>query len=74
MANEEKKNTFKSQWKLNIKTSKPPEARVTESWLVLALHLIGWVGGASFLDQSQSEVEQNQWNLGLLSTLNRKLR
>ena len=27
MVNEEKKNTFKSQWKLNIKTSKPPEAR-----------------------------------------------
>ena len=50
------------------------KTRVTESWLVLVLHLIGWVGGASFLDQSQSEVEQNQWNLGLLSTLNWKLR
>ena len=50
------------------------KTQVTESWLVLVLHLIGWVGGASFLDQSQSEVEQNQWNLGLLSTLNWKLR
>ena len=31
MANEEKKNTFKSQWKLNIKTSKPAEARENAS-------------------------------------------
>ena len=29
---------------------------MTKSWLVLLLHLIGWEGGASFLDQSQSVV------------------
>ena len=29
-------------------------------WLVLALHLIGWDGGASILDQSQSEVKKYQ--------------
>ena len=38
--------------------------------LVLVLHLIGWVGGESFLNQSQSVVKQNQSNInsGLLST------
>ena len=29
-------------------------------WLVLALHLIGWDGDASILDQSQSEVKKYQ--------------
>ena len=36
--------------------------RATKFWLVLALHLIGWdgEGGASILDQSQSEVKKYQ--------------
>ena len=38
-----------------------------------SLHLIGWEGGASFLDQSNSTVKQNQFNPGLLSTPNWKL-
>ena len=39
------------------------KTRVIKSWLVsLALNLIGWEGGASFLNQSQSEVIQNQSN------------
>ena len=35
-----------------------------------SLHLIGREGGESFLDQSNSTVKQNQFNPGLLSTLN----
>ena len=31
--------------------------------LILVFHFIGWDGGASFLDQSQSEVKQNKSNL-----------
>ena len=47
------KNLYK-----NMQTPlKRGKTRVTESWLVLVLHLIGWVGSARFLDQSQSEVE-----------------
>ena len=56
---------------LKIKTTKLPKAqemRANKSWLLLVLHLIGWESGASFLDQSQSELKQNQ----LLLTLNRK--
>ena len=67
---EEWKNTFKSQWKLRIKITKQPkrrETRATESWLVLVLHLIGWESDAGYLDQSQSEVRQNQSNPVLLS-------
>ena len=45
------------------------KARVTKSWLMLVLHLIGWGSGASFEDQSQSKVKQNQCNPGLLLTL-----
>ena len=51
------------QWVLEAKTSKLPEereTRVTKLRLVLVLHLIGWENGASDLDQSQSEVKQNQ--------------
>ena len=33
---------------------------VTKSWLVSVLHLIGWEGDGSFLDQSQYEVNLNQ--------------
>ena len=46
------------------------KTRMTKSWLVLVLHLIGWEVDASFLDQSQSEVKQNQSNSGLLSKFN----
>ena len=33
---------------------------MTKSQLVLALHLIGFVSGAIFLNQSKSVVKQNQ--------------
>ena len=36
--------------------------------MVSVLHLIGGKGGASFLDQSQSEIKQKQSNLQLLTT------
>ena len=39
----------------------------------LVLHLIGWVGDASFLNQSQSEVKQNQSNSELHSIENRSV-
>ena len=35
---------------------------------VTKLHLIGWEGGASSLDQSQSEVKQDQWDPGSFET------
>ena len=38
-----------------------------------SLNLIGLENGASFLDQSQCKVKQNQCNSGLLSTLDWKL-
>ena len=47
------------------------ETRVTKSWLMLVLHLIGWGSGASFVDQSQNKVKQNQCNPGLLLTLSK---
>ena len=56
---------------LKIKTTKLPKAQeiwANKLWLVLILHLIGWESGASFWDQSQSKLKQNQ----LLLTLNRK--
>ena len=57
-----KENVTRSQGELRVKTSKLPKARetrVTKSWLFLFLHLIGWEGVTSFLDQSQGEVKQN---------------
>ena len=39
----------------------------------LVLNVIGWEGGASFLDQSHGEVKQNHGNHRLLSTLNWKI-
>ena len=47
--------------------------RVYQGAIGFSLHLIGWEGGASFLDQSNSTVKQNQFNPGLPSTLNWKL-
>ena len=46
------------------------ETRVTKSRLVLVLNLIGSQSGASFLDQSYNEIEENQSNPRLYSTLN----
>ena len=51
-----KKNTFKSQWKLKVKVTKLPKARENAGDQVV----IGWECGTSFMDQSQSEVKQNQ--------------
>ena len=46
------------------------KSQMTNSKLALVLHLIGCVGSSSFsLDQSRGETKQNQWDLGLLSTL-----
>ena len=38
------------------------KTQVTMLGLILVFHFIGWDGGASFLDQSQSEVKQNKSN------------
>ena len=73
IAKQKKGKYFKSQWELCVKLRCPKRrktrinkswlvTRVTKSWLVLALHLIGWESGSSFLDESQSKVEQNQSN------------
>ena len=51
-----KKNTLKSQWKLKVKVTKLLKARENAGDQVV----IGWECGASFMDQSQSEVKQNQ--------------
>ena len=75
-ANQKKGKHFKSQWELKVKTiklAKAPETRVSKLRLFLILHLIGWDDGASFLDQSQSEVRQNQSTLGLLLKISWKL-
>ena len=56
-----RENGLKCQRELKIKTSKALKARENKSWLVLFSHLIGWESGASFLNQSQSRVKQNQW-------------
>ena len=45
----------------------------TKSQLVLVLHLFSLGIGASFLDQSQSAVDNKQRSPGLLSTLSEKL-
>ena len=49
------------------------ETRVTKSRLVLVLNLIGSQNGASILDQSYKEMEENQRNPRLLSILNWQL-
>ena len=65
-----KEDTFKGQWKLKNRPNilKRGKTRASKSCLVLVLHLICWESGVSFLDQSQSEVKQNQCNPGKLLT------
>ena len=76
VANHNKRKQQINQWELDVNTRNRPPARENAcdqvARLVLVLHLIGWAGGASFLNQSQSVVKQNQSNSGLLSTLNWK--
>ena len=65
---QKKRNTIKSQWDLKIKPTKLPKARENaddQVVMVLVLQLISWDGGASFLDQSQSEVQVGEWNFEL---------
>ena len=61
-----KQNTLESKEELNGDTNNIPKARENADDLVvisIRLHLIGLKSGASFLDQSLSEVKQNQFNL-----------
>ena len=56
-----------NQWKLEANTRNRRQARENacdQVALVLVLHLIGWAGGANFLNQSQSVVKQNQIDSG----------
>ena len=46
------------------------KTQATKSWLFL--YVIGWKSGASFPDQSQSRIKQNQYISGLLSKINWK--
>lgn len=47
------------------------KTRATKSRLGIGWRLIGWEhGGANFLDQSETDLKQNQRNPGLLSKLN----
>ena len=72
MANQKKekypKEPIRTQKQANC--LKCGKTRATKSWLGLVLYLIGRESGASFLNQSQSEVKQNRCNPRLLSTLN----
>ena len=72
MQNQSKKNYQSESKKLSqrganecsrqkqVKCPKSGKTQVTKLRLVLVLYLIGWDDGASDLDQSQSEVKQNQ--------------
>ena len=73
IANQKGKRAFKSQsnWK-QANFLRRRKTRVNKSWLVLVLHVIGWQSGASFLNQSQGEVRQNQFSVRSLLTLNWK--
>lgn len=46
---------------------------VAKFGFVLLLHLIGWEGGTSFLDQSKGEVKQTQSSPGSLTMLSWKM-
>ena len=66
----QKEYTSKRQWEhKEPNCPKRGKTRATKSWL----RPTGWEDDASFLDQSQSEVKQNQCNPRLISTLNWKL-
>ena len=62
--NQNQRNYLKEEpWVIEAKTSKLPEERenaIHQVEMVVVLHLIGWDDGASDLDQSKSEVKQNQ--------------
>ena len=60
-------------WSLWAYCVKGGKTRVIESRFVQVLNVIGWEGGASFLDQSHGEVKQNHGNHRLLSTPNWKI-
>ena len=71
-----KENTQNSQWELKVKKAnrlKRGKTRATKLWLISVLLPIGWESRASYLDQSQSEVRQNQCNPGKISILSLKL-
>ena len=71
-----KENTQNSQRELKVKKAnrlKRGKTRATKSWLISVLLPIGWESRASYLDQSQSEVRQNQCNPGKISILSLKL-
>ena len=72
-----KEDITRSLLERRVKTSKlvkRGKTRATKSRLVLVLHLIGWQGGANFLDQLESKIKQNQCNSWLLSSLNWKFK
>ena len=50
---------MRTQSKKQTTYLKSGKTRVTKLRLVLVLHLIGYDGGARFLDQSLSEAKQN---------------
>lgn len=64
----EKDNIIISRSELKVKQAncfgETQENTNVQKGLVIVLNLIGWEGGASFLDQSQSEVKKNLRNHG----------
>ena len=60
----------KNKKKTKTNNLKGGKTQVTKSRLVLVLNLIGSQNDASFLDQSYNEIEENQSNPRLYSTLN----
>ena len=59
--------TGQNSKQMHVTGAKRGKTRATKSRLVLVLHLIGWVGGARFLNQLQSVVKRS--NSALLSTV-----
>ena len=51
--------------KIHVTCAKRGKTRVTKLRLSLVFHLIGWGRGASFLNQSQHVVKQNQSKSGI---------
>ena len=73
MANQKKVKCLESQWELRTKTIELPKARENAGdQVVIGFSFVSdWLREwCEFLDQSQSEVKQNQCYLKLLSTLN----